>query len=233
MVELHQEILAELRRTIPCNLFPHLQAPGAREQTEVQTGIGRNLTRGVGMASEGIDDSWLKRVTGMLSDAQMAAGVAKVFSKKMHRFTIYQEYGANYGLMVKGVASVPSETCGWDSGQKGFESLASSIGSCNSRGDYLSRKSLTIHDLLVKPIQRICRYPLLFKELLRFTPVVDCPDSHMEVDNVLSRLQEMTVEVDRAAQHSQMKGVLETTWILQNRLVFPPSVSTCYRNLVR
>ena len=79
---------------------------------------------------------------------------------------------------------------------------------------------------LDQPIQRVCKYPLLFAELLKHTPVVYCPYSHMEIENALIRLREATAEINRATDDARIKSVLEKTWILQDRLVFPNQVGT-------
>lgn len=70
----------------------------------------------------------------------------------------------------------------------------------------------------------MCRYPLLFAELLKHTPVDDCPNSHMEVENTLIRVREATAEINRATDDTKMRGILEKTWILQDRLVFANQV---------
>lgn len=75
-----------------------------------------------------------------------------------------------------------------------------------------------------QPIQRMCRYPLLFAELLKDTPVEDCANSHMEVENTLIRLREATAEINRATDDTKMRSILEKTWILQDRLVFANQV---------
>lgn len=78
-----------------------------------------------------------------------------------------------------------------------------------------------------EPIQRICRYPLLFAELLKYTPVCDCPSSHMEIESVLIRLREATAEINRATDDPRMKNTMEQTWLLQDRLVFLNQVGLC------
>lgn len=70
----------------------------------------------------------------------------------------------------------------------------------------------------------MCRYPLIFAELLKHTPVDDCANSHMEVENTLIRLREATAEINRATDNTRMRTVLEKTWILQDRLVFANQV---------
>ena len=80
-------------------------------------------------------------------------------------------------------------------------------------------------DTCSKPIQRICKYPLLIAELLKYTPALDCPNSRMEIDGTLTRLREITAEINQATNDSRMKATLEKTWLLQDRLLFPNRVS--------
>jgi hypothetical protein len=46
----------------------------------------------------------------------------------------------------------------------------------------------------------------------------------MEIEDTLSRLREVTAEINRATNDSRTKSVLEKTWMLQDRLVFPSDV---------
>ena len=67
----------------------------------------------------------------------------------MNRFFVYEEYGAKYEMMIKDVANAYRTIPQWETYQRGFESLASSLASVNSQNDN-SKKALTIGDLLVK-----------------------------------------------------------------------------------
>lgn len=67
----------------------------------------------------------------------------------MHRFFVYEEYGAKYEMMVKDIASTQRTIPQWDTYQQGLEALASSLSSIDSQEKY-SKKSLTVGDLLVK-----------------------------------------------------------------------------------
>lgn len=143
--------------------------------------------------------------------------------------------------MVKDIANACKTLPEWESYQKGLEVLANSLASINSRSD-LSRKSMTVGDLIVKvsnlfpvdililifdqPIQRICRYPLLFAELLKQTPVCDSPNAHVEIEKVLVRLRESTVEMNKVTNDPRAKPRLEKTWLLQDRLQFPGMASS-------
>ncbi|KAL0939286.1 rho guanyl nucleotide exchange factor [Colletotrichum truncatum] len=217
IVELHEELLGELHRVVPDSEYTQIDFSVPTSNPMIR---GHQRLRSLDSVPE--DDKaicWLQDVPGMMLEAQTAGDVAKVFSRKMNRFFIYEEYGAKYEMMIKDVASAHRTMPHWDTYQRGIEALASSLGSANAHVDQL-KKSLTIGDLLVKPIQRICKYPLLFAELLKYTPVADCPNSHMEVESALLRLREATAEINRATNDTHMKSTLEKTWILQDRLVF-------------
>lgn len=151
----------------------------------------------------------------------------------MNRFFVYEEYGAKYEMMIRDIASAHRTMPQWETYQKGLETLAFSLGPSGTRAAK-SKKSLTIGDLLVKPIQRVCKYPLLFAELLKYTPVADSPYAHMEIEGALVRLREATSQINRATDDARVKTVLEKTWKLQDRLVFPESrLDAASKNRIR
>ncbi|KAK4105862.1 Dbl homology domain-containing protein [Parathielavia hyrcaniae] len=220
IMELHEEILGELHRVVPDSEYiqPDLSIRRTRSSSSIRGHFRWSSLDAVPECKEGA--SSLPEVPGMTAEPSTAAEVSKVFSKRMNRFFVYEEYGAKYEMMIKDVAAAHRTMPGWLSYQKGLEVLASSLGSADSR-DNLSRKALTAGDLLVK-------YPLLFAELLKYTPVIDCPYSHMEIENTLSRLREATAEINRATNDCRTKSVLEKTWVLQDRLMFPNLVRATY-----
>lgn len=67
----------------------------------------------------------------------------------MNRFFVYEEYGAKYEMMIRDVANAYRTIHQWDTYQKGFETLASSLASINNQQDN-PKKALKIGDLLVK-----------------------------------------------------------------------------------
>jgi hypothetical protein len=46
----------------------------------------------------------------------------------------------------------------------------------------------------------------------------------MAIENVLVRLREATREINRATDDPRMKVIIEKSWLLQDRLVFPDRV---------
>jgi hypothetical protein len=72
----------------------------------------------------------------------------------MHRFFVYEEYGAKYESLVRDIASTHRTLPQWDAYQKGLEALAASLMSVNNRMEN-RHKSITVGDLLVK-VRQAC-----------------------------------------------------------------------------
>ncbi|KAI1118916.1 Dbl homology domain-containing protein [Nemania sp. NC0429] len=219
IIELHEEILGELHRIVPDSEYTQPEHVAVNPSTLPNHGHHRWHSLDSVPEDKG-GQSWLHSIPSVIAEPNIAAEVAQIFGEKMNRFLIYEEYGARYELMIKDIASTHRMLPHWEEYQKGIEALAASLTATNNHSGH-AKKSLTIGDLLVKPIQRICRYPLLFAELLKYTPVCDCPSSHMEIESVLIRLRETTAEINRATDDPGIKASLERTWLLQDRLVFP------------
>ncbi|PBP19580.1 hypothetical protein BUE80_DR009600 [Diplocarpon rosae] len=221
--ELHEDLLGELHRVVPHSEYTQSSVNSRTSPSRPAHHRWRSLDA---VPEHARGTAWLQTIPGMTAEPKIAA--------EMNRFFVYEEYGAKYEMMIKDVANAYRTIPQWETYQKGFEALASSLASINSQHDN-AKKALTIGDLLVKPIQRVCRYPLLFSELLRQTPVCDCPDSHMEIENVLIRLREATTEINRATDDPRMKATIEKSWLLQDRLIFldmpGPQSKNCIRAL--
>lgn len=247
IVELHEEILGELHQLVPDSEYTQMSLTDLASKPEAPF---HRRWRSLGAVPEdGGDMTWLQQIPGMMADPQVGAEVSKLFSNKVSpvpplatnvsrprcihddankllqisRFFIYEEYAAKYEMMIKDVRSAYRIMPDWDDYQKGIEALAWSVDALGKHSDD-AKRALTTGDLLVKPIQRLCKYPLLFAELLKYTPVCDCPNSHMEIENALERLREATAMINRATDDAGVKDVLAKTWLLQDRLVFPGQV---------
>ncbi|KAK8125488.1 RhoGEF domain-containing protein [Apiospora kogelbergensis] len=198
IVELHEGILGELHRVVPNSEYTQLQQIQPAHKPPPRPNHQRWYSLdSVPEVKDGTP--WLRDIPGMVAEPTVAADVAQVFGDRMYRFFVYEEYGAKYEMMIKDVASTHRAMPQWETYQKGAGGACSFIG----------------------PIQRICRYPLLFAELLKHTPVYDCPNSHAQIEDVLVRLREATAEINRATDDPSVKVTLEKTWLLQDRLMFP------------
>ncbi|KIE01818.1 RhoGEF domain-containing protein, partial [Metarhizium majus ARSEF 297] len=220
ILQLHEECLDELQRAVShsgIKEFGHLEGVTGipdqplHDRTQVFNRSGRaNVHRGRSIMES----------SELCAEPQVIVEVSKIFERQMSRFFIYKEYGAKYEMMVQETASVYDTLPDWDWNQKGLEALSAllSTRSCALRN---TNRAATMKDLLVKPIQRICRYPLIFGELLKYTPVADCPNAHMAAESVLARFREATTEINQVTNDPQMRNTLSRSWLLQDRLVFP------------
>lgn len=172
----------------------------------------------------GLFDLRGKQRTTITAEPSEAAHVALIFKRIMIRFFAYEEYCAKYETMVADMTSIHKSIPEWASYDSGIEALAKSVVSIDKRGKD-GHKSLTVADLIIKPVQRICKYPLLLADLLKHTHVADCPESHTEIDRVLQRLRDMVQEINMATDDPYARDRMQRTWSLQERLIFPDEMN--------
>ncbi|KAG4284680.1 hypothetical protein FPRO04_05062 [Fusarium proliferatum] len=148
ILQLHEEILGELQRVVPDSEYSqadHLIVSSSKSNNP-KTGHRRWSSLDMVSGDQG-SLQLLQKEPGVLSEPQVAADVAKIFSKRMHCFFMYQEYGAKYEMMIKDATSALENLPEWELHQKGLEAFAFTMEPSPSSD---SRKALTIGDLLVK-----------------------------------------------------------------------------------
>ncbi|KAI5815090.1 Dbl homology domain-containing protein [Pyronema omphalodes] len=196
MLELHGRLLADITRALPCI-------------TQM------NQTHGIN-ASPTIED--LARYP-ILSDPAAAAEVAKAFDTTIMAFFVYEEYSAKYHEVINAPKRKEKKNDKKLSG-KGMEALIGASNSWDNRGDY-GKRAMELYDLLFKPIQRLCKYPLLFRDLEKNTPSIDCPHTNRLLQKVRQRLDEAVHQVNFANNDSPyVQERIKKTWRLQDRLHF-------------
>ncbi|EMD87104.1 hypothetical protein COCC4DRAFT_82097 [Bipolaris maydis ATCC 48331] len=230
ILQLHEDLLADLHQVVPHADFtksanqealPATKAKHIRFNSADVTPsrlADHRATRRLRHSLE-IGRSPECRSRGLATDTETAGNIAKMFNKHMRRFFTYEEYGAHWTTMSQDLMSICKGLHGWQEYERGIEALQKVIASQNNR-EAGSRKALSFSDLLIKPIQRVCKYPLLFDDLCRHTPVYDDPEAHAELEKALFRLQETIREVNKAKDDPQTRKLIEITWQLQDRLAF-------------
>jgi hypothetical protein len=166
-----------------------------------------------------------------MADPEEAAQVALTFNDLIGQFFVYEEYGSRYAALMNQMA-MAEKFHDMESFERGYEALANTIAPSSMREDN-RRRGLTYRDLLMKPVQRVTRYPLLFSDLLNQTPVIDCPQSCSDVEKVLYRLRETVDEINKATNDDYAHERIQRSWKLQDLIVFPstvraPLLSTCH-----
>lgn len=145
------------------------------------------------------------------------ADISVIFRDFLNDFLVYEEYCANHSLISHALQRhAPTQ---WSTYESGTESLARSIIALDRKSQN-EKKGLTIGDLLIKPIQRMTKYPLLFDDLLRHTPVADCPSSHAELEAILLCLREVVQTINKATDNCDTRNQIQRRWSLQTRLTY-------------
>ncbi|KAF8243783.1 hypothetical protein K440DRAFT_636790 [Wilcoxina mikolae CBS 423.85] len=195
MLELHGRLLSDITRALPCTT-----------QTIQDHSLDTSLNIG-DMARYPI-----------LADPAAAAVVARAFDTTIMAFFVYEEYSAKYQEVIRAPkrAGRSSDTLHG----KGTEALIGASNSWDNRGDY-GKRAMELSDLLFKPIQRLCKYPLLFRDIEKNTPAIDCPDTNRLLEKVRHRLDEAVHQVNVANSDApKIRERIEKTWLLQDRLDF-------------
>ncbi|KAI9835454.1 MAG: hypothetical protein M1819_002372 [Sarea resinae] len=148
-----------------------------------------------------------------MGEPQLAARLAGVFAKYTKRFRAYEEYGARYELaMGDAIATNVAKASPMVSYDRGLEALAVSLASVDLRA-LVGGKSVGLYDLLIKPVQRLCRYPLLFAELKAKVPASEAPAAHHEIEIFLGRMREVVEDVNMASSDPMVKRRIQRTWL--------------------
>lgn len=121
--------------------------------------------------------------------------VTTIFKDVVSELYTYEEYCANYEVIKHELQRQMPQL--WSPYEAGMESLASAIIPIVGRPAG-AKKAMTVADLLIKPIQRITKYPLLLEDLLHETPVTDALDIHAELDVVLQSVREVAQTINMA-----------------------------------
>jgi hypothetical protein len=232
----HEELVKKLHRAIVYSgIHPRYDEPRRRhvrwkslDLTSSRRGTGHRKRQSLGGAGSAKGD-----IFEFTATPSETADVVNVFRDMMSRFFAYEEYSAKYEMMLKDVASTYKSVSGWSAYEMGLEALATSLASINNR-ERECRKALTVADLLIKPIQRICKYPLFFAELLKQTPVFDCPESHADIEKAYDCMRETVREINKAGADKVSKARIQRAWLLEEKLVFGENVSLhCFKSYIR
>lgn len=232
MLHIHEQIIDELHRVaLRAMLREHKQAsspPGRcsrrykRWQSLDASSCPAPMTTPNHTERRRLDAAPTRRgSSAYAADPTEAAEAARAFKNHMACFFVYEEYCAKYEMMVQELSNSNKMVPHWQAYEAGMEALANSIASLNQRSNN-GRKGLTAHDLLIKPIQRMCKYPLFFFDLHKNTPVVDCPSSYVEIDGALANFREMVREINLATDEPRVRERIQRRWLLQDRLNLGP-----------
>ncbi|KAJ5174289.1 uncharacterized protein N7482_000166 [Penicillium canariense] len=226
-------------RKIHEHFLIQLQTISPMSSPQVPIGVS-DVSRGLSMRLGGIDLPGLKgmqnrslrarnlkatmnqRLKAIQAEPLEALKVACAVEKLSLSFFAYEEFCSNYDLFTQDLAILRRSVPNWATYDQGIEALSKSVASVESR-KHEDNKSMTMSDLMIKPIQRLCKYPLLLQDLLRHTPVGDCPSSHDGIRQILESLRILVVRINSATGNPVKKDRIQKTILLQGRIEFSDS----------
>ncbi|KAL1630520.1 hypothetical protein SLS56_004794 [Neofusicoccum ribis] len=232
ILQIHEDLLGELHKVVPNSEYTHddsTSSPRPRKMkhsrwhsVDVVPGrvVGLAVSRRQQRHSFDLAKSEEPTPVALTADTKTVADIARLFERYMKRFFAYEEYSAQFESVSGELESSHRTISAWQDYERGIEALSSTLVSDNKK-DTSGRKGLTLADLLIKPIQRPSKYPLFFADLLKHTPVADDPVAHAELEKAYYRLKDANQEINNAKDDPVTRRLIETTWLLQDRLVFP------------
>ncbi|PNS17392.1 Dynamin-binding protein [Sphaceloma murrayae] len=149
---------------------------------------------------------------------QLAADVARIFLTRAKQLSVYEEYGARCGKMHLDVDLHRTGPPTLDH-DRAIEALQASLLPLTGKLKDM-KKALGLKDLLVKPIQRVTRYELLFKDLCTLTPSCDDPVAHTVLDDALFIISQTCHDVNEASGNMERLRFMDGRRLLQQRLLF-------------
>ena len=226
LLHLHERILDSLHRAAfksaarkwADTLSPKGAAsPRHARWRTLEPSVAGRMARVHRRARSSLDSRDLSKTRARLvgADPTDVTDIIQIFRTSISQFFAYEEYCANHEIIAHDLQRhLPTL---WSTYEAGIESLARSLVSIDRRKED-SRKALTVGDLLIKPIQRICKYPLLFEDLLKQTPVSDCPSTHSELESMVQSLKDIVEAVNHATHSLEARIHIHRRWSLQARL---------------
>ncbi|OJD35469.1 rho guanyl nucleotide exchange factor [Diplodia corticola] len=232
ILQLHEDLLGELHRIVPNSEYTHDDVSSSPRPRKAKHSRWHSVDivpgRVVGLAvhlrqqRHSLDLEHQEDATpiALTTDTKTVADIARLFEKFLKRFFAYEEYSAQFESVNGELESSHRAIAAWHDYERGIEALSTTLVSDNKK-ESNGKKGLTLADLLIKPIQRPSKYPLLFADLLKHTPVADDPVAHAELEKTYYRLKDANQEINNAKDDPITRRLIETTWLLQDRLIFP------------
>ncbi|KAF7525696.1 hypothetical protein PCG10_004687 [Penicillium crustosum] len=236
---IHERFLTQLQTASPMSA-PRAQQAGVSELTS------RGITKRIGtidlgslkglqqrsLRTRSLKASVNRRLMALTAEPTEGLEVARELGKLSLSIPVYDQFCSNYELLTQDVALLRRSISNWTIYDQGIEALSKSVASTERRRQE-DKKSMTLNDMLIKPIQRLCKYPLVLQDLLRSTPVSDCPSSHDGIEQVLDSMRVLVTQINLAVGNPINKDRIHKTIILQKKVDISKSdaLQSIYKDL--
>ncbi|PWY88352.1 rho guanyl nucleotide exchange factor [Aspergillus heteromorphus CBS 117.55] len=232
----HEDFLAQIRKLTPIsNLagaeFDSLMPQGFHKRLSA-IDFGFKAFQNRSLRSRNFRASVESRLKALAAEAKEALQVAREVGNLAKSFAAYKVFCKNYGLLTVDVTLLRQSIPNWRIFDQGIEALSKSVASME-RQTQEENKAMSLNDLLIKPVQRLCKYPLLLEELLKWTHIQDDPSAHDGIRQVLETVRAVVCEVNQVTDNPINKALVDKTLVLQTMLDFSASnvIYDIYRQL--
>ncbi|KAH8703150.1 putative Rho guanyl nucleotide exchange factor [Talaromyces proteolyticus] len=161
-------------------------------------------------------DGQLRKDTADPAEALM---VAMEIDDLTAGFGLYESFIDNFDVLVEDLSILRQTRPADGFWAEGVEALSKSVDSTQRRKEN-GKNSLTVDDLIAKPVQRVCKYRLLLSELLKTLPEPDYPSVHSKVKWVLDRNIEAVDTINTIVGNPYLRMRIEKTVSLHERLEY-------------
>ncbi|PYH94759.1 rho guanyl nucleotide exchange factor [Aspergillus ellipticus CBS 707.79] len=159
------------------------------------------------------------RLKALAAETKEALQVAQEVENLAKSFTVYKVFCKNYGLLSEDVTLLHQLIPNWHIFDQGIEALSKSVASIE-RQTQDENKAMSLNDLLIKPVQRLCKYPLLLEELLKWTHIQDDPSAHDGIRQALETVRAAVSEINQVTENPISQALVDDTLSLQDMLDF-------------
>lgn len=167
-----------------------------------------------------LDDASLSELERATSNKQAVALFAEAFIEFAPRFQVYCEFCSKHKEALELIDAVEHRP-EWDT----YQTRASdAVGS----RDAVSRKRLLFRDFFIKPIQRVCLYPILMQTIHRYS----APDEDAKLGEAMACMRRVTSDVNAASaeRHARLLSDMIVSRMepsLELSSSFLPSLGNC------
>ncbi|KAF7715837.1 Uncharacterized protein PECH_006009 [Penicillium ucsense] len=178
------------------------------------TGFKRMRSRS--LRTRTFDMKMIRRLKALQAEPLEALEIARAIDNLTLSFFVYRNFCENFEIFTRDLEVLQESLPDWPSLDQGLEALSRSATPLKYR-KYDKNKSMTFNDLLMKPIQRLCKYSLLLQELLKQTWISDCPSSHDGIGQILVHLHSSVAEINALTGNPLTKDRIQKTMLLQQK----------------
>ncbi|KAJ1949149.1 hypothetical protein EC988_004888, partial [Linderina pennispora] len=128
-----------------------------------------------------------------LERGRSVRSVAKLFTSERHGFEAYIEYCTKYHKMCDILDALEA-----DAGWTGF------LAQVQEQIDgHSGRRRLALRDFLIKPVQRICKYPLFLQDLIKHTDREAEPETFRALERALESVRNVCMRIDNEQRRTE------------------------------